>query len=166
MRLLHTYKHMYVCDDDNAPFVLRHFDSKAVSGFAFVLNSAVLHFCSHSRMARSLFLSLYPTSNGSCERAWLRLSLTSSFVDLVRTQLKSVCGEQRSATVGSPGVQSHSGQQVGKYAINIRVHLARIAIAALQLATCGYNLLAQENRRKSSATKQTTASVPPNWSSH
>lgn len=62
MRLLHTYIHtyvfMYICADDNAPFVLPLVDSKAVSGFAFVLNSAVLHFCSHSRMALSLALSL------------------------------------------------------------------------------------------------------------
>lgn len=52
------YIYTYVCDDGNAPFVLRLVDSKAVSGFAFVLNSAVLHFCSHSRMALSLALSL------------------------------------------------------------------------------------------------------------
>lgn len=58
MRLLHMYIYTYVCDDGNAPFVLRLVDSKAVSGFAFVLNSAVLHFCSHSRMALSLALSL------------------------------------------------------------------------------------------------------------
>lgn len=83
MRLLHTYKHMYVCRyicERAFCFTTLRFEGRFWFCVCFELCRPSL-LLSLKDGALSLSLSLSHFERKLRERAWLRLSLTSSFVD-------------------------------------------------------------------------------------